>query len=157
DTGNSIVLREQNRIVTEHSKVVELGQDQGTRTIRFDLEAHFDETDSGGLVEDLFLVYLASPGNPGQTLLDRGRPGTALFALSRSQVELRSGLVRFDGKTVEIDVSSLADAAQGQLIFQLINSDADTGSFVTIANLTNTIDPLGTSGPSVAAASVTPA
>ena len=38
------------------------------------------------------------------------------------------GLVTFDGTTVRVDLTSLGGLVQGRLLFQMINSDADTGS-----------------------------
>jgi hypothetical protein len=60
---------------------VELGQTAGSRTLRFQVDAEFDSTDTTAASDDQLLVYLIDPTDPTQTLLDRGEPGTAIFSL----------------------------------------------------------------------------
>jgi hypothetical protein len=141
--ADGIVLAEGDQFVTEHSETVALGQLLGTRTIRFDLATDFDTTASGAALEDAFLVYLVDANDPTQTLLDRGTNGTALFMLAGDRVEITPGIVRFDGTTVEIDVTSLGDLNEGRLVFQLLGGDNDNGTQIEITNLTNTLDQLG--------------
>jgi RHS repeat-associated protein len=151
----TIVLAEGNNFLTEATVPVDLGQAQGTRTLRFPVNARFDTTDHTAAVEDTLLVSLVDPVNPGQTLLDRGQPGTALFALSGSAADYQPGVVRYDGTNVTIDVSSLASRTKGLLLFQLLNSDTDNGSTVTVGPVADVVDPQGTSGPVFPAATTT--
>jgi len=74
------------------------------------------------------LVYLVAPNQPETTLLGRGVPDTALFAMLGDKAELAPGLVRYDGRTVEIDVTSLPTNGPVDLKFQLVNTDNDLGS-----------------------------
>ena len=131
---DAIVLSEGDNFHVEMALPVELGE-MGIQTIRFPLDAHFDTTNENAAVEDIFLVYLVDRQNPQTTLLDRGEPGTAIFSRAGDMAEFPPGLVRYDGSHVEIDVSSLTDVDRGLLVFQLVNSDADTGSVVTVGPL----------------------
>ncbi len=130
--ADAIVLTEGSNFVVEALKTVPLNQSNAAKTLRFQVDATFDETDASPSVEDLFSVYLARPSNPSQTLLDRGQAGTSLFSLAGERAEFVPGLVRWDGRTVEIDVSNISNASQGQLIFQLLNSDGDDESRVVV-------------------------
>lgn len=144
-SGDSVVLGEQNSFVSEASLAVELGQDTGSRTLSFDLNAVFDGADANSL-PDQVLVYLVDANDPSQTLLDQGVEGTPVFALGEQGAEFQAGLVRFNGSTVEIDVTSVT-ATQGLLVFQLINGDSDTGSVIQVSNLTNEVDESGVASP----------
>lgn len=144
-SGDAVVLGEQNSFVSEASLAVELGQDTGSRTLSFDLNAVFDGTDAESL-PDQVLVYLVDANDPSQTLLDQGVDGTPVFALGEQGAEFQAGLVRFNGSTVEIDVTSVT-ATQGLLVFQLINGDSDTGSVIQVSNLTNEVDESGVASP----------
>ena len=137
-------LEERSSFVVQASFLVELGQDSGTRTLSFELDASFDTTDTVSLTSDRLEVYLVDPADPSQTLLDAGRPGTALFTLSESGAEFPPGRVRFDGSEVTIDLSSLSALATGQLAVQLINGDGDDGTIVGLGSLTNEVDAQGT-------------
>ncbi|BAZ08411.1 FG-GAP repeat-containing protein [Calothrix sp. NIES-4071] len=145
-TDNSVVLAEQNSFVTQTAMTVKLGQPAGKRVIEFDLDAKFDTTDTT-VSEDRFAVYLVDTNNPTQTLLDRGEKGTALFSLTGQNAEYTAGLVTYDGRRVRIDVTTLANKTSGSLLFQLINNDGDTGSVVSVKNLTNTLDIKGSASP----------
>lgn len=150
---STLILGEQDSYVVQTSVPVELGlatneegEQTGTRTISFDLATVFDDTDAKA-TEDQLLVYLVDPANPSQTLLGNGSEGTAVFSLAGAQADFTPGLVGFDGTTVTIDASSLTDATEGQLVFQLLNQDDDTGSVVTVNNLTSTTDLEGFANP----------
>lgn len=141
---NTVLLAERNSKLVQAVVPVQLGQAKGSRTLRFQLKADFDKTDTTSAIEDLFQIYLVSPNNPNQTLLDGGSPGTPLFSLAGSKAEFVPGRVRYSGDTVEIDLTSLTNNSSGNLLFKLIDSDTDTGSTVEVKNLTNTIDEEGT-------------
>ena len=139
--ASSLQLSEGHDFLTEAAMLLDLSQEPGARTISFDLSAAFDTSDNSTIVEDTLLVYLVDPANPSHTLLDRGQPGTALFALSGDAAEYPPGLVNFDGTTVEIDVTSLDATSQALLLAQLVNSDADTGTTVSLDSIANTVNP----------------
>jgi len=143
----AILLQEGNDFVVQATAPVVLGQAAGTRTISFDVLADFDTTDQTAAIEDTLLVYLVDPSLPNPTLLDRGTPGTSLLMMAGSQVEFPPGLVRFNGRTASIDVTSLASLTQGQLKFQMVGSDSDNGSLVQIANIKSVVDPTGIASP----------
>jgi RHS repeat-associated protein len=150
---SALILGEQDSYVVQTSVPVALGlatneegEQAGTRTISFDVDAVWDDLDAKA-IEDQLLVYLVDPANPSQTLLDNGKEGTAVFSLAGEVSDFTPGLVSFDGKTVTIDASSLKDINQGLLVFQLLNQDDDTGSRVTVNNLTSTTDLEGFANP----------
>jgi len=144
---DTVLLAERNSKLVQAVVPVQLGQATGSRTLRFQLKADFDKTDTASAIEDLFQIYLVSPIDPNQTLLDGGSPGTPLFSLAGSKAEFVPGQVRYSGDTVEIDLSSLKNSSSGNLLFRLTDSDTDTGSTVEVKNLTNTIDEEGTTSP----------
>ncbi len=141
---NKILLAEGNSFVTQAQAPVTLGQSQGSRTLRFALDAAFDLTNDTPASKDTLAVYLVSTSDPSQTLLDNGTPGTPVFSLKGKTADFTPGLVTYDGQYVEIDLTSLETETDGHLIFQLLNQDGDTGSQIHISQLTNTIDPEGT-------------
>jgi RHS repeat-associated protein len=146
-SADTLSLYEGNSFEVQKVMPVEVGVSAGTRTIEFDVSPNWDLKDIDVIAQDRLLVYLVNPSNPSQTLLDGGEAGTALFSLSGTQAEYRPGLVRFDGRHVSIDVSSLPAGTTGNLVFQLLNLDGDTGSSVQVRNLSNTVDVTGTPSP----------
>ena len=150
---STLILGERDSYVVQTEVPVELGLDVneegeevGTRTISFDLDAVWDKTNNKD-IEDQLLVYLVDPANPSQTLLDNDSSGSAVFSVAGEQSDFTPGLVSFDGTTVTIDASSLTDIDQGLLVFQLLNQDNDTDSVVTVNNLTSTTDIEGFANP----------
>ena len=140
-------LEEAGRFVTEASELVQLGQNAGTRQLRFTLDEDFDASDSTSPLGDVLLVYLLDPQDPSQTLLDGGMAGAPLLELREDGADFRAGLVTFDGFTAEIEVSSLEAAAEGLLLFQLISHDTDTDSRVTVGKIANELDADGIASP----------
>ncbi len=134
-----LFLQEQGQPSVERTFEVALGQEQGRRVLQIDLRANFDFSDPGAAIEDLFAVYLVHP-ETGQTLLDRGIPGTSLFSLAGNVVETVPGVSAFDGRTVTIDVTNVTGVNQGLLKFQLINHDNDTGSIVRVLRVNNLVE-----------------
>jgi RHS repeat-associated protein len=149
---DTVLLAERNSKLVQALLPVQLGQATGSRTLRFQLKANFDKTDTASAIEDLFQVYLVSPSNSSQTLLDGGTPGTPLFSLAGGKAEFLPGRVRYTGDIVEIDLSSLKNSSSGNLLFRLTDSDTDTGTTVEVKNLTNTVDEEGTASPVFVAA-----
>ncbi len=149
--NDTVFLAERDSFLVQATKTIELGQTQGTRTLQFDLDANFANSDTSAFVPDALWVYLLDPDNPSQTLLDNGTPGTPFFSLSSDTAEYTPGLVLYHGNTVELDLSplaeELADFTHGLLQFQLVNQDGDTGSTVKIHNWSNTVDEQGITPP----------
>ena len=56
--AGTTVLSEAGAFVTEHTETVQLGQTEGTRTLRIELDTSFDTTDMLPAVEDTFSIYL---------------------------------------------------------------------------------------------------
>jgi RHS repeat-associated protein len=129
---------------------------EGSRTIKFDVATRIDESDPTAALEDHLLVYIVNPANPQETLLDRDAEGTTVFSLIGGRADFVPGLVRFDGRTVEIDATSLPAGEVG-LKFQLISSDADNGSRVVVRNLVALSDPEGAPSPLLSASPPTSA
>ena len=145
-TAERLILGESDSYVVQATLPVALGQNEGSRTLRFAVDAAFDTSDNSGASEDRFALYLVDPANPSQTLLDNGVPGTPLFSLSGKTAEFTPGLVRYDGQYVEIDLTSIKTLSEGLLVFQMLNADGDNGSVVQVTNLTNEVDIEGTAG-----------
>ncbi len=135
--AGSVVLEESDQLVAESSQLITLGQSQGSRKLSFDVEVAFDFSSSDGLLEDSFHVYLLDPADPSTPLLAGGPANEALFSLVGGAAEFPAGLVTFDGRRVEIDVTSLAGATEGLLVFQYLNTDLDADGVATISHLTN--------------------
>ncbi len=133
-------ISEQSSFLTQQQVDVELGQNEGTRSISFRIAPRFDTTDRSSVLHDTLAVYLVDPLNPSQTLLDRGTSGTALFTLSNGEADFLPGLVRYDGDIVSIDVTSLADKTTGRLLFQLLNTDNDNGSNIKVSRIQSIVD-----------------
>ena len=134
--------------VTLHSQstiTISLGQAAGTRTYRMRIDATFDRGDAQAVVDDVFAVYLVNPTAFNETLLDRGQPGTALFTLSPSGADYQPGRVSWDGSVLELDVSALSTRDTGVLKLQLLGTDTDTETRITVNPLTNEVDPEGVS------------
>ncbi|MCO6454034.1 MAG: hypothetical protein J5I93_01860 [Pirellulaceae bacterium] len=124
---------------------IELGQSAGSRTLSFEVATRFGGNSPNAALHDLLLVYLVDPLDPSQTLLDRGMPGTALLSIGPQGAEFPPELVAYDGQRVAIDLTSLADQTQGNLIVQLLNHDGQTGTKALLRALRNEVDPHGSS------------
>ena len=135
------------QLINETNVTITLGQTSGTRDYRVRIDNQFDTTDQSAALEDLLAVYLVDPLQPTTTLLDRGTNGTALFTLAGTKAEFVPGRVSWDGSVLDINLSDLASSGTGLLKFQLLNSDSDGQTKVTIVPLTNQIDIEGTNGP----------
>lgn len=138
-----ITLNDPGAIASQKSITIGLGQDAGSRTYRFELDANFDNSDTSAALEDTLAVYLVDKDDPTTTLLDRGVNGTSLFAVSGAKVDFLPGVVRFDGRIVEIDLTSLEGRDNAQLVFQTLNSDADNGTHFVVRPVSNEVDPEG--------------
>jgi RHS repeat-associated protein len=143
-TPVTIALAEHGHLTTQQSALVALGPVNGTRTLQFHVDAQFDQGTATSPLQDLFLVYLVDPHHHNRTLLDRGQAGTALFTLSGTGADYPAGLVGFDGGNVTIDVSSLTKANTGLLVFQLVDTDAGTGTHITVSSISESVNPAGT-------------
>ncbi len=133
-------LREGSRLNSETSVIVTSGQKSGVRELRMQIDAQFDTQGVDASIEDLLAVYVVDPANPSTTLLSRGTPGTSIFNLSGSDIEIVPGLTRWDGNILSIDLTSLAPRETAEVRFQLLGSDGDLGTRVSIRPLSNEVD-----------------
>ena len=140
-------LTEESELAQQQSIIIGLGQETGSRTYRFEVNATFDNSDTSSALEDIFITYLVDKNDSGTTLLGRDINGTSIFALAGDQADFIPGLVRFDGRVVEIDLTSVGDMEAARLVFQLINSDSDAGTEVTVRPFANDADPDGFRAP----------
>ncbi|MBW4497542.1 MAG: hypothetical protein KME26_31650 [Oscillatoria princeps RMCB-10] len=85
--------------------------------------------------------------SPHSTLLDGQTPGKVLFSLAGDEAEFTPGLVRYNGSRVSIDLTGLQEIPTGFLLLRIINGDTDTGSAISVKNLTDTTDPEGVASP----------
>ena len=145
--GTRSLAESAGQFVHETNVTITLGQTSGTRGYRVRIDSQFDTTDGSAALEDLLAVYLVDPKQPTKTLLDRGTNGTALFTLAGTKAEFVPGRVRWDGSVLDINLSDLALSDTGLLKFQLLNSDSDGKTKVTIQPLTNQVDVEGTTSP----------
>ena len=147
--GQRSLFEQAGQISNETSLTLTLGQTVGSRSYRVQLDTSFDTSDPSAAFEDLLAVYLVDPLLPGTTLLDRGTPGTSLFTLAGSRAEFEPGRVRWDGSVLQIDLSDVSSLKTGLLKFQLLSSDSDNGTRVTIKPLTNEVDADTSSAPTL--------
>ncbi len=145
--AGTIFLAEGNQLLVEASTLVDLGQSIGSRTVSIPLDARFDNSDQQSIAEDTLLIYLVDPTDPTQTLLSSGSPGSAIFSLADGDAEYLPGLVSYDGSVVEIDVTSLGGLTQGELVFQLLNTDSDLGTQVAIGAISSIVTIRGSGNP----------
>ena len=81
-------------------------------------------------------------------MFDRGQPGTTVFSLIGNRADYLPGLVRFDGSTVEIDVTDVnLFTTEGMLLFQLVNNDTDTATQISISEIGSYVDATGVPSP----------
>ncbi len=116
----------------QSTKTVELEVEEGTRTLKFDLESNWDRSDTTGKLADTFILSLQNQN---------------LFSVSETGPSYTPGLVSYDGKKVAIDLTSFSEISGSQLVFQLLNQDGDTGSLIEISNLENVVEEEGTVSP----------
>jgi hypothetical protein len=146
NTGTKISLAEGQSLVTQTSIPVSIGSNSGQKLVEFDVKAIFDLTDKTTASADQLAVYLVDPHDRSRTLLDNGKPGTPVFTLVGNRADFAKGIVRYDGTRVTIDVSKVVGATSGELVFQLLNNDRDTGSTIAIDNINTRLNPTGTPG-----------
>ena len=133
---NYLTLSDSDNFVFELRKRVELGTPLGSRTLSFDVVSDFGSAVADA--SDVFSVYLVATGTT-QTLLDRQTSGTSLFSLNANEPDYLPGRVRFDGRTVEIDVSNV-ESTEGELLFQLLDLSRTQRSQIAVGEIENSID-----------------
>ena len=139
-----VLLGESDRATsTSDSRTIDLGVTAGARNVRLELLRDTDTSDVGATIEDAVTVSLVDVSDPTVHLLP-GSSGGPLFELIGDQVSFPAGLVRFDGRFIDIDVSSVTGVDQGQLVVQLINTDGDERSKVRVDVVSNEVDEEGT-------------
>ncbi|MBC6419509.1 MAG: hypothetical protein GDA44_12420 [Prochloron sp. SP5CPC1] len=131
-TYNTVVLQKRDSFVVQGTKTVELGVEEGTRTLKFDLESNWDRSDTTGKLADTFILSLQNQN---------------LFSVTETRPSYTPGLVTYDGKKVAIDLTSFPENGNSELVFQLLNQDGDTGSLIEISNLENVVEEEGTVSP----------
>jgi RHS repeat-associated protein len=101
-------------------------------TLRFDVTATFDTAAFGFAGEDVLGISVVDAADPSRVLLTRADGNESLLSISGGEVDFDPGLVRFDGRSAEIDLSALAEYDQIGLAARWINSDTDLGSTVQL-------------------------
>lgn len=139
-SGTRSLVENAGQFVHESNVAITLGQTAGARKYRVRIDSQFDTTDGTAALEDLLAVYLVDAKHTATTLLDRGVNGTALFTLAGTKAEFIPGRVQWDGSVLEIDMSDVNSTDTGLLKFQLLNSDSDGTTRVTIQPLANLVD-----------------
>lgn len=137
------VLAERGKFESLKSIPVTVGATAGSRILQFDIDTFVDGTSTTSKIEDTLLVSLVSNTSNSNTLLDRGVQGTTLFTYSGGQADYQRGLVRFDGRRVQIDVSKVKGTTSGKLLFQVLNHDSDDGTLFVIHPVQNLVNTSG--------------
>ncbi|MFO1065365.1 MAG: LamG-like jellyroll fold domain-containing protein [Pirellulales bacterium] len=125
--------------VSETDVTVTLGQTTGRRQLQVQINTQFDSRNLPDEESDLLSVYLLDP-NTGQTLVDAGQSGSALFSLTSNTSRPALGLVNWNGSVLTIDVSQVNSVDTGLLRFQLLSRHANSTSQVQVIPLGNDID-----------------
>jgi len=125
---------------TEELIRVDLGPTDGAHLLRMDIDADFGSTTVASLLPDVLSVYVVDPVDTSKTILDRGSSGTSLFSLSPTKTEIAAGIARWDGKTLELDVSSLSDREFAYLKIQRFNGELTRKSTFNVGPVVSSID-----------------
>ena len=144
-TDDALTLYERDSSVVQVQKVLEMPLTDGSRTLRFNLDAEFDLS-AGGELEDQVLIYLIDAAT-GEPLIGNGEAGTAAFSLVGDAADFTPGLVTFDGSVVEMDLTEIVGVEQALLVVQLVNGDSDSGSVVRLTDVMVDIDDGGQANP----------
>ncbi len=104
-------------------------------TLHFDLDAQPDTTARGFATEDVLGIYVVDANDPTRPLLDGNDGNASLLTISGDNVDFDPSLVRFDGRTVEVDLSSLVGVGSVRLVVQWINSDTDLASTAMLTRI----------------------
>ncbi len=126
----SAILNENGVIADEaYVNAVIVNGDERASSISFDISPRFDFSDAVADVGDVLNVYIVSPTFRDRIIVDNGTKDGAVFSFDGLNAEFPAGLVQFDGKTVTIDATAIpSHATNADLLFQLINTDADDQS-----------------------------
>ncbi|WP_254510165.1 dockerin type I domain-containing protein [Anatilimnocola floriformis] len=139
----SQLIEKSGALLQEYSITITTGGvTAGNRLYQFKVEPHFDLSDQFSATEDVFLAYLIDP-RTGETLINSGTRGGALFSLAGTEAELHSGLVQWDGTFLTLDLSQFNATDTLELRFQLLNPDSDSGTRVTVIPWSNKLDVTG--------------
>ncbi|MCA9198770.1 MAG: hypothetical protein KDA87_14575, partial [Planctomycetales bacterium] len=133
-----VLLSEVNSFYSESATEILLDSQFAQQRLVFDVELKLDLASANPAVEDRLLVYLVDAADPSKFLMDGGIPGTPVFSLSSQGAAFPAGKVRFDGNTVQIDVSGVPDGTIGKLVFQLLGNDGDSGTLAAIGPVEST-------------------
>ena len=116
-----------------------LGQESGSRVYTFAVDASFDSSSESTALGDRLEVYLVDPSDRDRTLLDGGESGSPFFVLSSNAATFPDDRVAFDDSIVSVNLTSLADRSEGELLFELHSGDGEAGSRVTVTPLSNDV------------------
>ncbi len=137
--GEPVPKIQEGRFDREFSFPITVGEETGTRNYRFEIHADFDTTDDVAALNDVFNVYIVSPEDKSQTLVDAGTNGEPVFSLVGGSPRIKPGISRFDGSGVEIDLTGIVGTDTAEILFQYLNTDSDDGGSVTVRPISNSI------------------
>ena len=143
---------EQGAFATEVVRAIAVGG-SGVRHLRMEVKSAFNNAAVDSRVPDKLLLYLVDPANRSNTLIDNGRAGTPFFSWDGKTAEYPAGVVRFDGRYIDIDLNARGSAMQGSLIAQFLNSDSDTGGRAFVRVISNQLEATGVTAPQLVAQS----
>ncbi len=138
--GDPVPKIQEGRFDREFSFPITVGEESGVRTYRVDINMAFDDSDDVALVNEVFNVYIVDPLDFSQTLVDGGTNGAPVFSFIDGSIRTIPGISKFDGSTLEIDLSGITKTDTAEILFQFLNTDADSGGVVTVHPISNSVD-----------------
>ncbi|WP_419580845.1 dockerin type I domain-containing protein [Stieleria magnilauensis] len=143
-SGERIAIEAATSFSKEVSTLVTLGSELGTRILRIQLDAQFPAASSQDLTSDVIAIYLVDPDDSSVSLLGNSARRDPVFAITPRGARPVPGLSKWDGSTVEIDLTSARGGDTGRLIIQTINRDqtpATSAQFNMLSNTISDVDP----------------
>lgn len=115
---------------TETLVAFEVPDQEGRHTLSFDLGEKLGRKTNGSLIGDLLLLSIVNEAT-GDPL-----PGyEKLLSINGEEIDLAGGLVRFDSRRCEVDVSSLRGRADLAIRLQLIGGEGEVTATAAIGPL----------------------
>lgn len=125
---------------TEELIAIDLAPTDGARLYRLNIDADFGSTTVSALLPDMISVYVVDRNDSSKTLLDRGQNGTSLFSWSPAKIEIATGLARWDGRTLELDLSSITDKEFADIKIQRLNGELTRRSSFSVGPVETLVD-----------------
>ena len=127
-----IVLREHEDYLTIHQRTLAIPSTPSVLSFTYE-SLNFDTTDPNNINDGFEVALLGEEDNSiVYTISD---DSDAFFNLSEGNPPTYAQGVSIEGQTVTLDLSRIIDSTTANLVFRLINNDADTASTVNITDI----------------------